>query len=98
MTKLTKTIKELTGEDATDMFGGDAENIAEELNEPIIEEKKSVKYRAKFVTKMWCYKDIDIMDESDPYKEARIIADTLKQEDFTFDDADVEIDKLKPTK
>lgn len=31
--KLTKTIKELTGEDAVDLFGGDAENIVEELNE-----------------------------------------------------------------
>ena len=27
------TFKELTGEDAVDMFGGDAENIVEELNE-----------------------------------------------------------------
>ena len=26
MNRLTKTIKELTGEDAVDMFGGDAEN------------------------------------------------------------------------
>ena len=31
MTKLTKIIKELTGEDAIDMFGGDAENIVEEM-------------------------------------------------------------------
>lgn len=34
MSELTKTIKELTGEDAVDIFGGDAENIIEELNEP----------------------------------------------------------------
>ena len=32
MSKLTKQIKELTGEDAVDIFGGDAENIVEELN------------------------------------------------------------------
>ena len=31
--KLTKIIKELTGEDAVDIFGGDAENIVKELNE-----------------------------------------------------------------
>jgi len=33
MSKLTEQIKELTGEDAVDIFGGDAENIVEELNE-----------------------------------------------------------------
>mgnify|MGYP001587406960 CR=1 FL=1 len=36
MTKLTKTIKELTGEDAIDMFGGDVENIVEEINNPMV--------------------------------------------------------------
>ena len=42
MTKLTKTIKELTGEDAIDIFGGDAENIVEELNAPtlLLKERK----------------------------------------------------------
>ena len=56
---------------------------------------KPSKYRAKFVTKMWHYAVLNIYDESDPYKEARIYADKLKAEDFTFDEADVEIEKLR---
>ena len=35
MSKLTKTIKEFTGEDAVDIFGNDAENVVEELNEEV---------------------------------------------------------------
>ena len=43
MKKEIKIIKELTGEDAIDIFGGDAENIVEELNEPILLPKEKKK-------------------------------------------------------
>ena len=45
MKKEIKTIKELTGEDAVDIFGGDAENIVEELNEPTKELNEPTKER-----------------------------------------------------
>jgi len=38
MSELTKIIKELTGEDAVDMFGGDAENIVEEFSDKQVHE------------------------------------------------------------
>ena len=43
--KLTITIKELTGEDAVDILGNDAENIVRELNEPI--ESKEEKWNER---------------------------------------------------
>ena len=55
-----------------------------------------MKYRVKFIGKIIWEKDIEIKDESDPYKEAEKEIEKLQQEDGFVDDAYIDIDKLKP--
>ena len=57
-----------------------------------------MKYNVKFVAKAYCFKTIDIQDESDPYKEARELGESLTTEDMTVDFDYLEIDKLRPQK
>ena len=52
MNELTKTIKELTGEDAIDMFGGDVENIVEEMNNPMVSAPAELKCQCDILSQV----------------------------------------------
>jgi len=54
--------------------------------------KYSMKVEGRFV----CYKEIEIQDEAEPYKEANNVLDNLKEDDFVMSDCWIE--HLKPYK
>ena len=55
-----------------------------------------MKYKIIFKAWSYCTREVEIKDDSDPYKEANEICDQLEEKDFSVDLGFAFVDNLRP--